>query len=186
VVREVLDATLEELAETGYRALRTEAVAARAGVAKTTVYRRWPTREALVGAALAASVEEWPTLDPDAPVRDTMRTYLKHLAERFHSPRGRGLSRMLFTEGMDAELAALVRPLREARRRHVARALRAAIARGEVAPELDVETAMDALVGTVHHRVLLRHERADDAFIERLLALVLGPAPAAPARPRAR
>src|SRR5262245_40170336 len=54
VVRGVLTAALEELGQTGYGALRIEDVAARAGVNKTTVYRRWPTKEDLVRAALLA------------------------------------------------------------------------------------------------------------------------------------
>jgi AcrR family transcriptional regulator len=48
VVRGVMEATLAELALTGYGALRIEDVAVRAGVNKTTVYRRWPTKEELV------------------------------------------------------------------------------------------------------------------------------------------
>src|SRR5262245_16386487 len=52
VVRGILAAALEELARTGYGALRIEGVAARAGVNKTTVYRRWATKENLVRAAL--------------------------------------------------------------------------------------------------------------------------------------
>src|SRR5262245_2839968 len=52
VVRGILGAALTELARTGYGALRIEDVAARAGVNKTTVYRRWSTKEDLVRAAL--------------------------------------------------------------------------------------------------------------------------------------
>ena len=54
VVQRVLDATIAEMARVGYRALRIEDVAARAGVNKTTVYRRWPEKGALLREALAA------------------------------------------------------------------------------------------------------------------------------------
>ena len=52
VIRRALAATLRELARVGYAALRFEEVAGRAGVNKTTVYRRWPDKQALVRAAL--------------------------------------------------------------------------------------------------------------------------------------
>src|SRR5690606_26037649 len=53
----ILQATLALLAETGYERLSVEAVARRAGTAKTSVYRRWPTKEALVLAALRAYLD---------------------------------------------------------------------------------------------------------------------------------
>ena len=58
VVRGILAAALEELASAGYRALRIEDVATRAGVNKTTVYRRWPTKEDLVRAEADAAAAE--------------------------------------------------------------------------------------------------------------------------------
>src|SRR5688500_3394917 len=75
---EILSIALEMLTAKGYRELTVAAVAERAGVAKTTVYRRWPSKGALVAAAIApmphraASVEEW--------LRDTRRV-LQMLAE---------------------------------------------------------------------------------------------------------
>ena len=65
VVEQVLDLALEELARVGYHRLSVPAVAARAGLNKTSVYRRWPTKGALVGAALAGA------LGHDAPLPDT-------------------------------------------------------------------------------------------------------------------
>src|SRR5580693_3020763 len=76
VRRAVLAATLAELSETGYAALTVEAVARRAGVHKTTVYRRWPEREALVIDALTDHVAA------EVPVPDTgsIDTDLRELA----------------------------------------------------------------------------------------------------------
>lgn len=75
---EILSIAQQMLAAKGYRELTVDAVAERAGVAKTTVYRRWPSKGALVAAAVApmphpaASVDEW--------LRDT-RSVLQMLAE---------------------------------------------------------------------------------------------------------
>ena len=67
VVQEVLEATVGELAESGYRAFRMDAVSAEAGVNKTTIYRRWPGKALLVGAA----VEWMRRFVHDVPLPDT-------------------------------------------------------------------------------------------------------------------
>jgi AcrR family transcriptional regulator len=67
VVQEVLVATVGELAESGYRAFRMDAVCAAAGVNKTTIYRRWPGKAVLVGAA----VEWMRRFVHDVPLPDT-------------------------------------------------------------------------------------------------------------------
>jgi AcrR family transcriptional regulator len=67
VVQQVLAATVAELAESGYRAFRTDAVSASAGVNKTTIYRRWPGKAQLV----AAAVEWMRRLVHDVPLPDT-------------------------------------------------------------------------------------------------------------------
>ena len=71
VVRDVLRATIDELARSGYAALRVDDVAARAGVNKTTVYRRWPTKTDLVAAAIRASAgQHEPVPDTGSARRD--------------------------------------------------------------------------------------------------------------------
>lgn len=67
VVQQVLVAAVAELAESGYRAFRMDAVSASAQVNKTTIYRRWPAKAALVSAA----VEWMRTLVHDVPLPDT-------------------------------------------------------------------------------------------------------------------
>ena len=61
--REILQATLEELAAVGYEALTIEAVAARARVGKTTIYRRWPSKMELVIEAISMIHAETPIID---------------------------------------------------------------------------------------------------------------------------
>ena len=78
VVQEVLVATVGELAESGYRAFRMDAVSAAAGVNKTTIYRRWPGKALLVGAA----VEWMRRFVHDVPLPDT-GTLERDLVEAF-------------------------------------------------------------------------------------------------------
>src|SRR4051812_8420984 len=78
VIHDVLDATLEELARSGYVALTIESVAARAGVNRTTIYRRWPTKYALVHAAMLASQDGL----QEAPDTGAIRSDLMTLARQ--------------------------------------------------------------------------------------------------------
>ncbi|HVR38947.1 MAG TPA: helix-turn-helix domain-containing protein [Thermoanaerobaculia bacterium] len=69
---EILAVALQMLRESGHRALTVDAVAERAGVAKTTVYRRWPTKSALIAAAIAPLI---------ASRRDEIDAVLREIAE---------------------------------------------------------------------------------------------------------
>ena len=73
--RAILNATLEELAEVGFEALSIEAVAARAGVGKTTIYRRWSSKTELVLDAMSMVHTEVPVIDTGS-FRDDLRTLL--------------------------------------------------------------------------------------------------------------
>lgn len=68
--REILDATLELLRERGYRDFTVDVISERTGIAKTTIYRRWPTKGVLVAAAIGPPP---PDLSADAIVADTER-----------------------------------------------------------------------------------------------------------------
>src|SRR5262245_16527517 len=93
VVEAVLQAAAEQLGEVGFAALRIEDVAARSGVNKTTIYRRWPSKEELVTAVL-----ETLRLVPDTPDTGTLRgdllQLLRAIANGAATPAGRGLIRL--------------------------------------------------------------------------------------------
>ena len=83
--RAILDATVALYAERGMAGLSVEAVAARAGVAKTTIYRRWPSKEELVLAAVTAARGPAPE-PPGASVRDDLLFLLGRVGARTGSP----------------------------------------------------------------------------------------------------
>ncbi|MBN6052035.1 TetR/AcrR family transcriptional regulator, partial [Nonomuraea sp. RK-328] len=90
-------ATLAELVDKGYAALTVEGVAQRAGVHKTTVYRRWKDRESLLVDALAEHMAA------DVPVPDTgtvegdLRALARSLVQSYTSPTGRAVLAAMFT-----------------------------------------------------------------------------------------
>lgn len=109
VVQQVLVATVAELAESGYRAFRMEAVSAAAGVNKTTIYRRWPSKALLVGA-----VVEWMRrFVHDVPLPDT-GTVERDLTDAFRRKvsfndrvKGKAWARLL-AEKHDPEVSAVI------------------------------------------------------------------------------
>ena len=172
VAQAILAATLEILDESGFEGLTVEAVAARAGAAKTAVYRRWPSKVPLVVDALTRA-------QPELPVPDTgdLRTDLIQIW-RTATGGGRYSVERLFpvvTAYMNSndELMALMRdryfrPRLEAMQAVVA----GAAARGEIGPGADPELAFDLLFGPLAYR-WLRGSPPDDETIGRLVGLAL-------------
>src|ERR1700748_1529336 len=101
VVQRVLAATMEELALVGYRALRVEDVAARAGVNKTTVYRRWPEKVELVRAALGCVADRKMVAPETGSLRGDLLALGRNMNQLFSSPQGQSVFRMLVAEGSD-------------------------------------------------------------------------------------
>jgi AcrR family transcriptional regulator len=149
----IILATLELFADEGYYALSMEAVAARAGVSKATVYRRWAGKRQLVIDALATLNDDFPSL-PEGPgggTRDLLILAMRHMAQRdSDSLAGRIMPRMMVYSVSQPDLYAeyfdrVIMP----RRRWLYAVLRRGVESGELRPDLDVELAVMAIVGPV-------------------------------------
>ncbi|MGW6620359.1 TetR/AcrR family transcriptional regulator [Nocardia sp. NPDC055002] len=159
-VREaVLDATTDELAERGYQGLSVEAVAARAGVHKTTVYRRWRGPEGLVADALErASQQPWPIPDTGTLTGD-LRGLTELLRQGFTDPESGSVATAFIAAGMQhPEAADALRDFYAARHREAAAIVARAVARGEVAPEVDAAEIIRLAVAPLFHRLFVTHE----------------------------
>jgi AcrR family transcriptional regulator len=182
VVSEVLSATLEEFAERGYAGLAVEAVALRAGVNKTTIYRRWPNKAELVGAALTSLRDA----DPDPPntgsLRGDLLPVLQHWAAQMNTPRRRAITQSMLLGNADPEMQAIVRRMRAARPAIPQVIFERALKRRELPKGSDPELIASTLLGTLHSRAHWKREHIDDAFVSALLELVLTGAMASAAR----
>ena len=186
MVAAVLEAALEELAERGYGALSIEAVAERAGVAKTTVYRRWPTRAALVKAAFEVEGNRAAPLPDEGRLDRDLTRYFLDLARRMATERGRAIHRVILVESDDRELWELVTELREERRKAPRALVARAIARGDAPKKLDVGYLLDSLAAMMLYRIgILRDGRPSQAEIATLVARSLAGATADVPSPRA-
>jgi len=186
----VLEAALAELAESGYRGLSVEAVARRAGVHKTTVYRQWPDRERLVTDALMQrSGEELPMPDTGA-LRSDLVALAVAILSQLTKPDVTALLRMLVAEG--PRLPAFRQTARSfwaARFERAAGVVQRAIDRGELPPETDAPTVLEGLIAPLYLRLLVTGGELSEEFVVGAVDLLLhgvlhlGPASSASARP---
>ncbi|AKT38559.1 TetR family transcriptional regulator [Chondromyces crocatus] len=185
MVETVLLATAEEIGRVGYAALRIEDVAERAGVNKTTIYRRWPTKPALVAATLGHFTEPEEPLESGS-FREELLSAVRSSCHLWGSALGKGLGRMIQDERALPEVDAIVRTLRDeyrARRRAI---IARAVARGEVPEGSDAELLIDVTFAPVSSRMLRSGEPVDDAYLVRLVDFVVAGARAGNAVPRTR
>ena len=94
----VLAATLSELTATGYADLTVENIALRSGVHKTTVYRRWKDREALVTDAVADLAEITLPFDDTGDLDNDLRTFARRLVDWLAVPTGRAVLALLVSD----------------------------------------------------------------------------------------
>lgn len=146
----IVEAVIDLLAEEGGVAgVSMEAVAARAGVGKSTVYRRWPSKERLIVAALAALGGPLPEL-PGRSVREDLLTLARSIAADHAGGRGRCVWNALGGADKHPELLARYREeVVEPRRELVRRVLRRGVATGELRADLDIEVVVTMLVGAM-------------------------------------
>ncbi|OLS99071.1 TetR family transcriptional regulator [Pseudonocardia sp. CNS-004] len=176
--RAILTAATDLVHEVGYRKLTIEAIAARAGVGKQTIYRWWPSKGAVVLDGFLAAVNENPddlslpdTGDVAADIRGVVRAIVAELAD----PTLSGTTRALMTEMQDdPEFADMVRerllgPQLEA----IADRLRTARQAGHLRADLDLPVAVELLVGPLYHRWLLRTAPLTEAYADTVTDLAL-------------
>lgn len=169
----VLAAARELLAERGYEAFTVEAVVARTGVAKTTVYRHWSSRTDLLHAALSST-------KPATSVRDTgdLRADLTALLRAVVEATTRdvylrSMPSLVAAAQNDPELRALHDRLAEERARGLNDLLSRAQARGDLRSDLDVQLLAHALIGFVFVRRVFRDLPVQDHDIAGLVTMLL-------------
>ena len=173
VVRDVLAAAAKELARVGYAALRMDDVAAAAGVNKTTVYRRWPTKSDLVRATLHALNEVMATTPDLGSVRADLESLLDSFVARMEQPEKRCIARMIFAEMEHPEVQELVRTIREDHLAPWQTVVARSIERGELPAGSDTHLIVDVLLGTVTSGVSRLQKSEDPGYLTAVVDLVV-------------
>ncbi|WP_431972391.1 TetR/AcrR family transcriptional regulator [Nocardia sp. bgisy134] len=171
VTETITRAALDELAEIGYARMSMEAVTRRAGVGKAALYRRWPSKDAMLIDLISTAVRAHSPADIDtgslrgdveAFIRDVVGALTHQLVSRIvpdlfaEAARNRDLA--------DALRAAVAAPRRAA----AAQLLQRGIDRGELPTQLDFELGMDLLGAPLFFRLLISRGPVDDGYIARL------------------
>lgn len=178
VDRAILDAVLDLLGEGGYESLTVEAVAARAGVARASIYRRYAGRLELLEAAFRHFVPSTPALPDTGSIRGDLVAIGRTLASMMaRSESGRLMPTMLSAAARHAEVREALSRLSATKRAPLVEAIRRGIDRGELRPSTDPDVIADLIVGATMYRVLLLHgERAGPRHVEHLVDAVLASA----------
>jgi len=174
--RAILDATRALLGEVGVRGLTIEGVAARSGVAKTTIYRRWRDKDELALAAVWHDLASG--LNAPSDVGDTraeLTAFIDPVITAMQSPL---MSRVI--RGLTSEIAAggnLSHMYREQfvepRLRQLSQVINRGVARGDLRPDTDVRLAHELLLGPVFYRLLYSGQPLDDGLGARIVDAVL-------------
>ncbi|KAB2345477.1 TetR/AcrR family transcriptional regulator [Actinomadura rudentiformis] len=168
----IIEATLDLLAEeSGVAGVSIEAVAARAGVGKTTIYRRWSNKEALIVDALASVKGTLPT-----PPGDSVREDLLVLALAMHTERHRKHAKCFWNVVGSAEkfpelYARYRQDVIEPRRDVIRAVLRRGIETGELRADLDVDVSLAMLVGSLS--IKTPKDELPEGFPEAVVATLL-------------
>jgi AcrR family transcriptional regulator len=164
--RAILDAAIEEYGEHGLGGLTVDAVAARAGVSKATVYRRYPSKADLVIAAAQAACDDRAHAFT-GDLRHDLRCVVEHLQAVMNDARVGRAARMLIADApCDEQLQRLHREFVHQKRQRSMAMLGEAVQRGELRADLDCALATDQLVGPLFYRFLVTGEPIDDRLLD--------------------
>ena len=180
----LLAAATDALVRHGYAGLSVDEVAERAGVAKTTLYRRWPTKDHLC-VAVVARLQAADDITDTGDIRRDLTDYLEKIAGGLNRMRlaGRREGYEGRSAGSVAELVAaaarhddigeLTRDLYARRNALAAELIVAARERGELRAGLDAGTLLEQLAGAMYYRVLITGEPVGRDYAEHLVAAAL-------------
>jgi len=173
---ELMTAALDLVAEVGYDRVSMEAVAARCSASKATIYRRWPSKGAMVAAALSCRKHEHQQVSFSGDIRRDLVDGLVRMARSIQDEDVDLMVGLLGAMRSDPELAAELRAQMVADKRAAAQEwTREAIAAGHLEPGTDLAFVQDIGPSLVLNRLLVTGEPVDEAFCTRLVDDVLLP-----------
>lgn len=170
----ILTAAIALVREVGYDAVTMDGIAARAGVGKATVYRRWAGKETLVADGIERIVAGFPAPDTGT-VRGDLAVVMRYTMAMYADPATTAL--------LSALVAAMARsaPIADAVRRGfvgrwrdvVTAALERGVARGELRADADLALAIELIAGPLFHRFLITGGAVDEALAHGVVDVVL-------------
>jgi AcrR family transcriptional regulator len=150
----VLDAAAALLAERGYTGLTMDALVECTGVSKTTMYKHWPSRTALI-VATVRQLTAAPAIPDTGSVRSDLIAMTLDSLDTYKGPRWPGLASVLEAARHDPDLRAALQSVPAAGLSNTKTLLERAVQRGQLRPDIDTATAVTVLVGAIFFRLRL-------------------------------
>ncbi|QMS91217.1 TetR/AcrR family transcriptional regulator [Nostoc edaphicum CCNP1411] len=171
----ILQATLDLLAEVGYESMSIEAIASRAGVGKTTIYRRYTSKEELVADAIESLRDDLVIPDTDSFWGD-MDILINNAAKKIDSPLGRQtLALIISTASSNPQFAEVYwTKYTKLRREAFSKILERAKSRGEIHKDADVELMIDLVSGSLYYALIFKPTTEPvEAYMRRTMNLLI-------------
>jgi AcrR family transcriptional regulator len=170
---QVVAAVLTTLRSGGYRAVTIEGIARRVRRARTSLYRRWPSKRHLVAYAVVSELGASPAPDTGS-LRGDLEAAVTTLLHGFAGPLRNALPGLVSDMTHDAQLADTIRQeVLATRRGSMHEALTRALARHEIRADLDAELLLDMLTAPFYFRTLFRHANVTRAMTQQVVEYAL-------------
>jgi AcrR family transcriptional regulator len=173
--RAILEAARRLIAEVGVDGFRTSDLAARAGVGKGAIYRRYGSKDELVTAAIGSLVSEEIAIPDTGTTRGDLLVLMREAVDVYsRAGAGRLMPNLVGAMAKKPELARAVREgFLAGRRAALSEVLARGVERGDLRPDLDIELALDVLGGPLFYRLLITGGPIDERLAEGVADLVL-------------
>lgn len=167
----ILQASLEALEDLGYPGVTCDAIAERAGASKSTIYRWWPHKEAVMLEALREAVAQELPFPDTGSLKGDIRIQLHNFTKLLTGPRGRVFQGIIAAAQSDSKVSEAfnviwVRPRREFALQTMRRY------QHQLHPNIDLETIMDTIYGPLYYRLLISRAPLTPEFADELTDLV--------------
>jgi TetR/AcrR family transcriptional regulator, regulator of autoinduction and epiphytic fitness len=170
----ILKAAVQELADLGYGGVTIESIAARAGVGKSTIYRHWPDKLALIADAFQTFHEQMVPDLGDLPVSQAVALLIRHVAEVVvDSTFSRCIPALIEGAERDSRVREFHHGYSVERRQALVDLIARGVRAGEISDAVDPELATTALLGAVFYRRLMTERPFDPNDADELVALIL-------------
>lgn len=168
----ILHATIKLLQDTTVQRLSIEAIAKEAGVGKTTIYRWWPSKAAVVIDAFMEHHLVKTPIPQDVPVRDALVTHLRSLIRQYRGPTGRLVAQIIAESQYDAQTLDDFRTrFWDGRREAVTALVKRGIESGEIRDDVDAELVTEMLYSPVYLRLLFGHRPLSEKYADQAVTL---------------
>jgi AcrR family transcriptional regulator len=168
----ILQATIKLLQDTTVQRLSIEAIAKEAGVGKTTIYRWWPSKAAVVIDAFMEHHLVNTPIPQDVPVRDALVTHLRSLIRQYRGPTGRLVAQIIAESQYDAQTLDDFRTrFWDGRREAVTALVKRGIESGEIRDDVDAELVTEMIYSPVYLRLLFGHRALSEKYADQAVTL---------------